>query len=84
MAIKKATTTADLGPNPATDPTPTVPADQPAVSEQGNLTDDRPDDAPGYVTLVSPIDGKKATVPESIADSLREVGYTASKSSSKS
>ena len=83
MAIKKATTTADLGTNPATDPTPTVPADQPSVSEQGNLTDDRPDDAPKYVDLVSPIDGKKATVPESIADSLREVGYTGGKSTSK-
>jgi hypothetical protein len=84
MAIKKPTTMADLGSNPATDPTPTVPADQPAVSEQGNLTDDRPDDAPKYVDLVSPIDGKKATVPESIADSLREVGYTGGKSTRKS
>ena len=83
MAIKKPTTTADLGSNPATDPTPTVPADQRPVSEQGNLTDDRPDDAPKYVDLVSPIDGKKATVPESIADSLREVGYTGGKSTSK-
>lgn len=84
MAIKKATTTADLGSNPAIDPTPTVPADQRPVSEQGNLTDDRPDDNVTYVDLVSPIDGKKATVPEGIADALREVGYTGSKSTRKS
>ena len=83
MAIKKATTTADLGTNPATDPTPTVPADQPSVSEHGNLTDDRPDGDGKYVDLVSPIDGKKATVPLGIADALREVGYTGSTRTSK-